>query len=66
MFELFVSLGAGMLVLYFLPVLVASFRDVRGLGDIFFLNWMAGWTIIGWFWVLHMALTDPRKEDSDC
>lgn len=63
MSELFVSLGAGLLALYFLPVLVARLREVDGLGHLFFLNWMAGWTIIGWFWVLYMALTDPSKDE---
>jgi hypothetical protein len=44
------------IVLYFLPAIVASVRHTHNSTGILFLNLLLGWTLVGWFIVLLMAL----------
>ncbi|WP_375374025.1 MULTISPECIES: superinfection immunity protein [Hymenobacter] len=51
----FSSTGAlFMLTCYLMPALFG--RDQQNGRTIFFLNLLLGWTIIGWFYALHLAL----------
>jgi hypothetical protein len=43
-------------VLYFLPTLVAFGRGKRDAGAIFVLNFLLGWTAVGWVIALVWAL----------
>jgi Superinfection immunity protein len=46
----------GVIVLvYFLPAVVASRRQVPNAGSVFVLNLFLGWTLIGWVVALAMA-----------
>ena len=64
-------LGAGWLwlvvsfILYFLPTLVADSRDVEGAGGVFAINFLVGWTFVGWLVALVMAFTKPKKGARD-
>lgn len=55
--------GAGIVLLlilvvgYFLPTLIAQHRKRDGLGMIFLLNLLLGWTVIGWIVMLVVAFT---------
>jgi Superinfection immunity protein len=40
------------LILYFVPTIIAHMRDVRAYAKIFFINLFFGWTLIGWIAVL--------------
>jgi Superinfection immunity protein len=40
------------LILYFLPTIIAHMRDVKAYAQIFFVNLFLGWTLIGWVAVL--------------
>jgi Superinfection immunity protein len=42
--------------LYFLPSLVAAARHAHNTGGIFIFNLLLGWTGIGWFIALIMAI----------
>lgn len=42
-------------LLYFLPAIIG--RNKRSAGMIFLLNFLAGWTVIGWFIALVWACT---------
>ena len=42
--------------LYFLPAIIAAVRHTHNLTGILLLNIFLGWTIIGWFVALLMAL----------
>ena len=53
---LIVAIASG---LYMLPWAIAAFRDVKYWG-VFWVNLLAGWTIIGWIIALVMAL---RSQD---
>ena len=46
-------------VLYFAPSFVAGNRGHHNGGAIFFLNLLAGWTLIGWLVALIWALSSP-------
>ncbi len=58
--EIFIMLGVlAFLVVYFIPVIVASNRDHRHKDAILALNIVSGWTVIGWVASLVWALTAP-------
>ena len=42
---------------YFLPTIIAFYRDKRNTGAIFALNFFLGFTLIGWVIALVWALT---------
>ncbi len=44
--------------LYFLPSIIAIFRNVRSLGAVVIINAFGGWTILLWFVALYKALGD--------
>ena len=50
-----------LIVLYFLPALIASVRHANSGGLIFLLNLFAGWTVVGWFAALVWALASGPK-----
>ena len=45
-------------LLYFLPTVIAAQRG-HGIGGIFILNFLFGWTAVGWFVLLAWALVSP-------
>lgn len=51
------------LVVYFLPAIVSGFRGHHNNLAIFWLNFLAGWTVIGWLIALIWALTAVQKTD---
>lgn len=52
-FWLAIAIG---LALYFLPTLIARFRDAVSGGAIFLVNLLFGWTMLGWILCLVWAL----------
>ena len=44
------------LALYFLPAIVAAVRHTHNATGVLLLNLFLGWTVIGWFVALLMAL----------
>src|SRR5688572_15056050 len=52
-------------IAYFFPVLVAQHRGRDGLGLIFFLNLILGWTVIGWIVLLVVAFTGVSRVERD-
>lgn len=46
-----------LIIVYFIPVVVASSRNHRSTGAIFLVNLLLGWSIIGWLWALIWAST---------
>jgi hypothetical protein len=57
------ALGGGLLAsfivgvcLYFLPTIIAVARKVRNQGSIGVINFLLGWTLVGWVIALAMAL----------
>ena len=52
-----------LLILYFLPTIIAHERGVTSLGSIFVINLFLGWTLIGWVVALAMGVrTVPFPE----
>ncbi|MGD0155895.1 MAG: superinfection immunity protein [Terracidiphilus sp.] len=43
-------------VLYFLPAIIAALRHTHNATGILILNIFLGWTVVGWFIALIMAL----------
>ena len=43
-------------VLYFLPAIIAALRHTHNATGILILNIFLGWTVVGWFVALIMAL----------
>ncbi len=57
--------GLILLVLYFLPALVAVERRVPNVGSVVVINAFLGWTVIGWVVALAMAARSvPKREQS--
>lgn len=48
------------LVIYFLPSIIAILRKKRNLVAIILLNFLFGWSVIGWIITLIWALTSDR------
>lgn len=51
-----------LLILYFLPGLIAGFRNHDQTNAIFILNIFLGWTFIGWVAALVWAFIEPRRS----
>lgn len=47
------------LAFYFLPTLIASQRNHTSTGAIFLLNFLLGWTFLGWVAALIWSFTNP-------
>lgn len=56
-------LGAGLVMLYFLPLIVANSRGRQGQLMIGLGNFLLGWTVIGWIVLLVVAFTGESKAD---
>ena len=54
-------IGLPLLVLDFLPTIIASVRRTKNFGWIFVFNFLLGWTIVGWIVALIWALRDEPK-----
>jgi Superinfection immunity protein len=54
----FLIFGIG---LYFLPAILAAVRHTHNAAGILLLNLFFGWTCIGWFVALIMALTSQPR-----
>lgn len=52
----------GSLLPYMAPTVVAAYRDHPRKSAIFFINLLAGWTVIGWIVALVWALSGDRGE----
>jgi hypothetical protein len=48
-----VIIGIG---IYFIPTIVASTRKVTNVGSVFVINFLLGWTLVGWAVALAMAV----------
>ncbi len=55
--ELFIL--AIFLAFYFLPTIIASQRNHNSTGAIFLLNFLLGWTFMGWIAALIWSFTNP-------
>ena len=50
--------------MYFLPTIIGAFRKVANVGSVFAINFLLGWTLIGWVVALAMALrTNPSNTN---
>lgn len=54
--------GVAAFGLYFLPTIVAGFRNTRGQLAIMVLNLFLGWTMLFWVLALAWALADERRD----
>ena len=53
------------LAIYFLPIVVAKYRQVKHFGSIVVINVFSGLTGIGWVIALAMACSDNLKQDDN-
>jgi len=51
-----------LVVVYFLPAIVAGMRSHHSAGAIFVLNLLLGWTLLGWVVALVWAFTRPTPS----
>ena len=51
-----------LILTYFIPSLVAVFREKDNTVAIFVLNLVAGWTLVGWVVALVWAVTKDEEE----
>jgi hypothetical protein len=56
MLDIFIALS----LLYFLPTLIARWRGLGDVGTYFWLNLCAGWSGLGWLYLLGHSLTQAR------
>ena len=53
------------ILLYFLPYVVAKIRKIKNSASVFWLNLFLGWTVLGYFVLLfYAALTSATKDTS--
>jgi len=50
------------LVFYFLPTIVAAVRASSRFGWVLLVNFLLGWSLVGWVVALVMALAVPRSR----
>ncbi|MGH9023351.1 MAG: superinfection immunity protein [Acidimicrobiia bacterium] len=60
---LVVAVGA-LLIAYFMPTIVAARRDHHQFGAISVVNFLLGWTFIGWAVAMAMAASAVRTQDA--
>jgi len=53
------------LTIYFTPVIIAKYRQVKHFGSIVVINIFSGITGIGWIIALAMACSDNLKQDTN-
>ena len=46
---------------YYLPAVIAKHRDANNIRVIFGVNFLLGWTVLGWIAALIWAILEPRK-----
>lgn len=56
----FVAITAVSLVFYFVPTIIAAYRDIPNLGPVVVINFFLGWTFVGWVAALAMAVAGRR------
>lgn len=61
---LFHALPVVVVLIYFVPTAIAIERSSQRLQFIFFVNLLAGWTVVGWFWTLAESLRSARREQA--
>ncbi|MGI5309526.1 superinfection immunity protein [Rheinheimera sp. WS51] len=54
-----------LLVIYFIPTIIASFRNRANIGKIFIANIPAGFSWIAWFALIVWAFTGKQKKSTD-
>jgi len=57
------STGVLLFALYFVPIVIALARKSRRTKDVAITSMIFGWTVIGWFIGLGIALTAPGWND---
>ena len=45
-------------IIYFLPMIIAIIRNHKNLGPIMIINFLVGWTIVGWIGALAWAVSN--------
>ncbi len=53
------------LVIYFIPVIIAKYRQVKHIGSIAVIDIFLGMTFIGWVIALAMACSDNLKKEQE-
>jgi len=48
-------------VFYFLPTVIAKYRDTNNFGVIFAVNLLFGWTVLGWIAAMIWAILEPSR-----
>ena len=48
---------------YFMPTIIALVRDKRGAGGVALVNFVLGWTVIGWFLAFIWSCTGKTRAD---
>jgi len=51
--------GGGVLIVYFVPAIIATDRGHRQMASIFWLDLFLGWTLLGWVAALVWATSNP-------
>jgi hypothetical protein len=61
-----VIVGVALLLLlfmaYFLPTIIAAYRDIPLVGSVLVVNLFLGWTFIGWVVALAMAVAGKERK----
>ena len=52
-----------LLLIYFIPTVIACYRKHGNMTAILLLNIFLGWTLIGWLIALIWSVTDNTKKD---
>jgi hypothetical protein len=53
-----------LIIIYFVPAIVAIIRHTRNVTGILLLNILVGWTFVGWIIALVWSFRDERQANS--
>ncbi|MCZ6556378.1 MAG: superinfection immunity protein [SAR324 cluster bacterium] len=54
----------GAALIYFVPAMIAWFRQHQSFAAVLMLNALLGWTVVGWIAILLWALSGPGAAES--
>ena len=61
---MFVAVAAVSIGVYFLPTIIAAYRDIPSVGPVVVVNLFLGWTLLGWVVALAMSVAGRiRRTD---
>ena len=60
-----VVIGFAIIIGYFLPAIFAGYRGMKNFGGLLAVNFLLGWTVLGWIIALVWALSGETAQEAN-